>query len=418
MLKKLVILIYLVFSIYFIFPIKAENIYKQTLPPVVLELGRVYDERLPVLSDNEVKEVLKIAESFISSKFSPEIKISFHDNGVMPINDFFNSVSYKTGKLYEFTKNYKYDFNLGEKMPIFNDPSFKKNIAEFLTKWDLNSLKTFLPGYKIETYIDAADSLIKVYHQKMHWQKSIRLAEGSSLIISPPVPWQSYVEWLQLMYLQDKFDIVITNSFISYDYLGELEPHAITRHAKIGGSGFQSINRKSLFGKSLMINIFQNYGGVNEFKENNSIVTREIKNRILATYYVAHEFGHAFYLLPDVYDHGPSCIMNSKFNMSDEDGYNELIAHPAPCGKCKPAVDARLLAYKAYIAFLDKDYATSGNLYLEAAEKYKEISVRFYGNVSKSLCLMAKKSFLLNNNSIGAKKADKLQESLTEFNKN
>ena len=384
----------------------------QATPTITLEVIRAFDERLPGLTDADMKQVLDVAEKTIASKLSDEIKIVFHDNGEVSLDSFFKSVPYQNDGSYPKWMQWKYDTALGEKMPVFKDDSYKAKVVEFLKQWDLNSLKDFFPGEATNSYEDAFNNLMAVYHQKIKWLKTLKTKAGEPLVIGPPAPYQSYVEWGALMNAQDKYDIVITNGLIIYDYLPEPYPHSICKHAKVGGSSFNSPKRKPLEGKSLMANIFESYGQVEGITKPDGAISEDLKNNIIGVYYFAHEFGHAFFYLPDVYDHGPSCLMNSTPGMSDVDGYNAVVADPHPCPKCRPWIAARLKAFRAGSAFDAGDFSTAGKLYLEAALETPENTDTNYHYYINSLCSKADEAFMKVNDFAGIKKCGELTKKL------
>ena len=49
-----------------------------------------------------------------------------------------------------------------------------------------------------------------------------------------------------------------------------------------------------------------------------------VSEEFIGTYLLAHELGHAILKIPDVYDHGPGCLMNTSFAPSYTDGYAAL----------------------------------------------------------------------------------------------
>lgn len=375
-----------------------------TAPTITLEVIRAFDELLPGLSDEDMRQILDVAEKIISTKLSDEVRIVFHDNGVMPLADFFNSVDYRSAKWYQEALKSKYDKTLGEKAPVFMDPEYKARVVGFLKQWDLNSLKDFFPDKETKSYEEAFDNLMAVYHQKIKWQKTLKTKNGEPIIIDPPAPYQSYVEWVQLMLTQNKYDIVITNGFITYDNLQRPYPHSICKHAKVGGSSFTSPGRKPMDGKSLMINIFESYSGVEGISKPDADLSADMKNKIMGAFYFAHEFGHAFYYLPDVYNHGPACLMNTTPGMSDADGYEAIAGEQLPCAKCRPWIVARIKAYRAELAFDSGDYTKAGNLYLEAARETPKGIDTNYKYYIQTLFSKASEAFMKGNNFSGMKK--------------
>ncbi len=68
-------------------------------------------------------------------------------------------------------------------------------------------------------------------------------------------------------------------------------------------------------------------------------VERSIKNKAMGAYYLAHEFGHTYYRIPDQYEHGGACLMNSAYeDMAVLVGYKKLIESDKACQQCEPWV--------------------------------------------------------------------------------
>jgi len=337
-------------------------------PTVTLEVIRAIDHRLPTLSDEDMKQILDEAKRIIYIKLGDKIEIDFHDNGTISLPNLFKNYQYQSSKFYKDLKDWKYNLN--------NPPDLdkdKKYIIDFLKQWELDSLKDFFPDRQIRSYDDFYKILTITYHKKIKWLKSLKTYNGANLIIQPPVSFQSYVEWLSLMWYQDKYDIIFTNTLIVYDLFSEPYPHTICKHAKAGGSSCSSPKRKPLDGRSLVVNIFEEYGNIEGIKPATD-VPKATKNKILGGFYFAHEFGHAFYYIPDVYDHSNACLMNSSLsNMEGLKGYNAIISNLSMCQKCQPWIIAKEYVICAQNAYRKKDYARSGNMYIQAVSKTPKI---------------------------------------------
>ena len=65
-------------------------------------------------------------------------------------------------------------------------------------------------------------------------------------------------------------------------------------------------------------------------------------NKVLGAVYLAHEMGHAFFLIPDVHSQAPGCLMDGSVeNLDYEAAYSELIEDRPPCAKCMEYIRAR-----------------------------------------------------------------------------
>jgi hypothetical protein len=171
------------------------------------------------------------------------------------------------------------------------------------------------------------------------------------------------------MSTQTDYDIVVTNSLIVYDKFTRPYPHTVLKHAKVGGGAFESPGRRVLDGHSMVVNFLEDSGAVPELSGDLQGLSRSERNKILAGFLFAHELGHAFFFIPDVYDHGDDCLMNSSFeNLSHRKGYELLTRSRNPCRPCGPYVAAKEQALAAERALARRDPAATGAHFEKAAE--------------------------------------------------
>jgi hypothetical protein len=381
---------------------------------VTLDVIRAFDMRLPVLSDDDFETVLKEAKRIISIKLGNRIKINFRDNGKIPLEDSFKDKSYRKVNFYKKLSAWQYDLNQGENLPLLDKKIFRKKIIRFLRQWDINSLRDFFPDKAISSYEDVFYNLMSVYHSKVKWLKTLKITGNEKLVLEPLPPYQSFVEWLGYMWNQNQYDIVFTNGLIIYDHLSEPYPHAICKHAKVGGASFFSPKRTVLDGRSLMVNIFEEYGNIQGICNSIEKSSKELKNKILGGLYFAHDFGHAFYMIPDVYDHGDTCLMNSSFqNLDNVKGYNLLISDLSACHKCKPWLIAKEAIIKAGLAYKNLDYNRAAELYIKGANETPKLVDGRYKLYMKSIYEKALISFQKANNKDGEKEMKKMIDNLS-----
>ncbi|MFH1352530.1 MAG: hypothetical protein ABIH68_03025 [bacterium] len=339
-------------------------------PIVTLDVIRAVDGRLPGLSDEDMKEILDEALRMISAKFGDRIKIEFKDNGSRALEELFKDKKYRETDIYKQFNLSKYDLKQGRGMPLFNNEKFRAAVIKFLRQWDLDSLGGYFPDKKIENYEDVYVNLMETYHEKIDWLKTLKTEKGEELVISPAEPFQSYIEWASFMYDQDKYDIVFTNSLIIYDSAAAPYPHAVCKHAKAGGGAFTSPKREALDGGSMMVSIFEEYGNIDGIRGTDKNIPRKFKNRILGGFVLAHEFGHAFYRLPDFYDHGDTCLMNSSLsNLDFSEGYKILAGDMSKCLKCQPWIAAKEYIIRGIIAYDNGEYKKAGELLLKGVNR-------------------------------------------------
>ena len=333
-----------------------------------LEVLRVMDDRLPGLNDEDMKEILAEAERILKAKLGNESKFKFKDNGTAAAKDFFSGRNYKNSNSYKENRNWKLNIQSNKKeiRKYLSQQKILKNTSHFLKDWSLDSLNQFFPGSK--TYDQAAKNLNAVYSEKIEWLKSLKVEEKDSLVILPPEDFQSYVEWLTLMFEQNQYDIIFTNSLIINDYIASPYPHTISKHAKIGGSSFISPKRNAMAGASLLVSTLEDFGRIKGLSSPLEIERQE-RNRIIGGFLLAHEIGHAFYKIPDVYDHTDSCLMNSKWEkLNSVDGYRLLASDMSPCPYCKKWEQSKNLYIDGLEFQMKNDQLEAGKAFLKSAE--------------------------------------------------
>lgn len=342
---------------------------------ITLEVVQAYDTRLPTLTDTDFHLALDEMKRMIHAKLGDYVEIEFHDNGVVPLDKLFRETNYQTddNEVYQKYLPVKYDIASRENNPVLKEDTFRDEVIRFLSRWDLNSLKGFFPDAKIEDYDDVFANLMDMYHKKIRWLGTLTTKQGEKLLIEPATAYQSAVEWYGFAAAQDKYDIIITNTLIINDLMTRPYPHSISKHAKIGGIALESRKRTPMNGLLLVANILEDYGEVEGISPSSAgEMTREMKSKILGGFLMAHEFGHAFYHLGDVYDHGDSCLMNSSAATNDDrlKGYRLLAKDDLPCPKCMPVITSQYYFIKAYRSEIAGRFNEAAELYLIARDKY------------------------------------------------
>ena len=334
---------------------------------VKLGIVRAFDSNLPMIDDSDFNQMLTEAERVLVLKFGGLVEFKFTDHGEISVDELFKDKTYQTSKLYAAWKSYKYDLKLGKNMPVFSDPGFKKKTADFLKMFSLASLSNYFPGVVIKDYDQAAELVMNIYHQKIEWLKSLKTAGGKPVLDPSYPPHQSFVEWYTMMETQDKYDVIIANSLIVFDLIASPYPHSVCKHAKVGGASFNSPEREVFGGSAVMINILEDYGNIPGIGTADQGSPKELKNKVVGAILLAHEIGHAFFHIPDMYDHPKSCLMNTPSgDLSNSELYSLLLEDLSPCPKCQPWVEAKQYSL---IADGEKDLVKKGDLYLICADK-------------------------------------------------
>ncbi|MCB1173969.1 MAG: hypothetical protein KDK39_10400 [Leptospiraceae bacterium] len=331
---------------------------------IELQVVRVFDPLLPVLSDQDLQQVLQSSREVIEHKLGRDVTLSFVDAGKVDLDAFFHSVSYQEDRVFKMIKHWRHRPELADQDPLLHSSRFRKTAIAFLKHYKIEKLQGFFPDQPIHNYNQAFAALHQTYNKKIQWLKQRTNNRGQ--LVWRQKPGQSYVHWLGLMHAQKKYDIVITNSLIVFDLMSEPYPHSIAKHAKVGGSSFSSPARMALGGRSLLVNIIEEYGQIEGVSKQRSI-KRSLRNQMLGGFLLAHEFGHAFYLLPDFYDHPADCLMNSAMeNMDALAGYRLLLNNNQPCKQCYPWVKSKRLVLHAEQSLAGQNYLQAGRLF-EAA---------------------------------------------------
>ena len=334
---------------------------------IVLEVVRSFDERLPFLSDSDMAAVLAEGQAVIAAKLAGDVSLSFRDNGRLSAAALFQEVPYQSTDFYRSIAPFRYDFRRGRASPMYRSVAYRRSLDAFLRAWSLPALAKFFPKDRVRTYAEAADATLRVYHEKLDWLKTLKAPDGSPLLQRPAVPYQSYTEWLAMMRAQKRFDVVFTNTLVVLDTANNPYPHSITKHAKVGGSSFDSPARTVMGGRSVMVNTLEEFGGIAGISRERK-VSPDKRNKLVGAVLFAHEFAHAFYLIPDVYDHPASCLMNSTMeNLDMEKAYELLWSDRKPCPLCRPYVHSKTLEIRAVALLKSGNYARAGELCLEAA---------------------------------------------------
>jgi hypothetical protein len=318
-----------------------------------------------MVSNQDLNEILDEARSMLKEKLGAEVSLDFRDAGVISIDEFFKMTNYETDPYFEYFKTVQYRLDA---VPPFDKK--KAEIIDFLKQWDLKSLAGYFPGQTVNSYEDVYGLLIRTYQEKVEALKRIHLKDGTPLLYPEGKAFQSYANWEGIMHAQDRYDLVVTNTLIMYDLYTRPYPHAVCKHAKVSGGSYDSPKRSVLGGKSIMVNVLEQYGEIPELNYNAGDVPRGLRNKAIGGVMLAHEFGHAFYFIPDVYEHGDQCLMNSSFeNLNNIKAFEFLQQGKGVCPRCRPYVVAKNLFLSAEEAFREKRFSQAGDLYLESALK-------------------------------------------------
>ena len=332
-------------------------------PPVVtLELVRAYDSRLPSPTSTDVREILGEANRVLRAKLPVSFGIKIVNAGEMPLPELFRTVDLAAAD--RDGPVWRYDFARGARAPAFTEPQAQAVRLKYIQAFTLQELGNIMPAVQPKTYPAYRAALEAEYHRKMAWLASLELPGGGPVLQMPLPPWQSAMDWRDFLAAQDRFDIVLTNTLIAWDVTHSPPPHSIFHHAKLGGGAMASPRRRALGQQAVLLDVFEEYGGVAGICRTDPAVGRSERNRIIGAVLLAHELGHALFSLPDVYDHGDACLMNSSaHNLDQREAYRLLIADLHPCTKCAPWVHAAVELAAARRAAAAGDVARAAALF-------------------------------------------------------
>jgi len=301
----------------------------------LLHMVQVVDPRFPSLHEADLDEITSTAVTLLQKKFGlKDVRFARHPD--LSVAEFM--ARYLDAGVVKETPRY---LPFGE-----NDfEPHKGEIMRFLQQWSLEALKNVLKEEAraaVNTYEDYYQLLVRTYVEKIEALKGLTLENGQPLLSPENAAYQSYLNWDRALYLQQDYDMVVVDLLIYYDDIVRPYPHSIFKHAKVGGGSLETL-RANPFRRVILLNAFEEYTDIPYFLEGRDMAERAaMRNRILGTVYLAHEIGHAFFLIPDVYDHDAGCLMDGSVeNLDNEAAYSELMKEYPPCTKCQQYVRAR-----------------------------------------------------------------------------
>ena len=188
------------------------------------------------------------------------------------------------------------------------------------------------------------------------------------------------------MAAQPSFDVVVTNTLLVLDDARSLHPHSAMRRASVAGMSASSPFRSALDGQAILASTFSFDTDIPDLSNVSSGSTAEEKAEALGVVLIAHELGHAYFGIPDVYDHGPECLMTSRLDENYSAVLEALRRDQDPCPRCMPYVYSRSL-----LEGLRRDLTSGGNraLFSRAMSLAKYQPTRFHGRNRRSAILLA-----------------------------
>lgn len=291
--------------------------------PIKIKVGYLYDSRFPDMSDALMKESLSYAIEAIACEFGIS-NIEFSQIKRVSIDDFFRKHLPKTNR-----------FN---RLNPFNTESVSFEISEeqekrFYKYYDMDSLRGFLDESKSNvTKVEFHRILMKTWLNKAAIYTNYKI-DGILVFTKESLFYQTYSSWRMLLEEQNEFDLIFHNTLVFYDNLTQPFPHTIFKKASAGAVGVPSKNSPAFYKGCFTVSYIP-YSGIDYFSDFSEDEVNTAK--YIGIYYIAHEFGHAAFRLPDVYNHQLHCLMNTpKENLSQEKAVYEFEKHKSPCPMCR-----------------------------------------------------------------------------------
>jgi AhpD family alkylhydroperoxidase len=189
----------------------------------------------------------------------------------------------------------------------FDRPSLRQDVAKFLHRWPiLPLLRSFQGAYD---YDDVARLLlVQMRSQAEEWLPSSDFGRRFS----------DWMCWLSA----HEDSVVITNQTVHFDWLSEPFPHTVRNGSLLSGATVANSQSRILMGRSLVVSTSKRATPVEQ-------------TELIGDFVLAHELGHALVRIPDVYDHGPDCLMNTEMSESRERQVQLFVSKAKRCKKCR-----------------------------------------------------------------------------------
>ncbi len=332
-----------------------------------LSVVYVYDENFPRPFEGKIVPLLEQAAKTLGKKLGGGIE--FEEPQEIRQEDFF------ARHLDKFTYKELYD-RVG--YPIFkkaDNEAYLESVEKFLQRWELAELKSFFPDAPADadrTWV--ARSLLAAYAERIAELRQLKYEDGRPFLEEKSYAYHSYLAWATAASTQQKWEIVVTNAPIVYDHITQPYPHNVLKRALLGGVSLAGQVRGSALNRVILLSLATFAEGQPSFLEE-SLVGRSGRERmqVAASYLLAHELGHAVYLVPDVYDHGVECLMNTTLdNMDYWSGYRQLVSNKSRCALCSPYRRAREKLVSGDRHYARKKYDKALKSYRQAEELLPE----------------------------------------------
>ncbi len=332
-----------------------------------LHVAYIYDERFPRPFDGELKHLLKQAAKTLGDKLGGKVEFGVVEQ--VALEDFFAK------HLDKFTY---YEIKARVGYPVFKTLEtsvYLDAVAAFLERWRLAELRAFFPAAPADAdRAWVARELLKAYAERIGALKGLSYADGQPFLEKKGYVYHSYLAWATAASAQKEWELLVTNAPIVYDHITQPYPHNVLKKAMLGGVSLAGQPKQSGLNRVVLLSLAAFADGRPSFLEPSLAGHSEKeKAKVAGGYLLAHELGHAIYLVPDVYDHSPHCLMHTTFaNMEYWSGYLELTAERKRCPQCEPYRVAREKLVSADRHYAKKKYDKALKDYRQSEERLPE----------------------------------------------
>lgn len=295
---------------------------------------QVVDQRLPRVSDEILKEALRIASNWIEVWYHKRVR--FELVRTEPIDSYMNAHLQKLpvpGKW----KGFPYALDGSDSAARFLGQQ-----VSGLRQQSLESLKSYVPE-SIKPLITspeaAAQNLLRAYEEKLSVWKNIRTKMGVAFFdTSFPIKhsywhWERVFESVRPDSVADH--LIITNVMLLDDALSDAPPHSLLRGGLLNGMAEEE-------SPQAIISTFPILTDVPSLADLRDTAEFSPKDRVLAlAHIIAHEFGaHVIQGYRDVYDHD-ACLAVPTAGLAYVSTLRRLHSGP-PCVREHPRIDRRI----------------------------------------------------------------------------
>lgn len=295
-----------------------------------LKLTIVEDPAEPLVSVTQVDHVLSAAQTAYASFLEPttlSFAVSFAVSRRLTPDAYFAQLD--PTAMHDCLA--RFAGGRAEKISDYDRPSLAATVASFLSRWSLQTLSRAFPE-DVHSYEQAARRLVaEMRHEAVS-------AHDRGLLTARP--GHRFSDWLCAMEVQRDDDVVLSNMYVFYDLANEPYPHTVFHHSRLSGAAMFSAAREPLFGRAVFVSTYSE---------------EPVSDEFVGTYLLAHELGHAILKIPDVYDHGSGCLMNTSFAPSYAQGYAALPRGPFLCSKCRTYREAHAAVLEMQVALSRND---------------------------------------------------------------